>query len=314
MHKLHSLTLHVDGMGAAVHLPDLMQAGDSATLNFAKDISAGFVSPNHVSLISRAVERSLSTFSIAAALDELGASGLAIATTANPGVTLNLQKFDTTTGAASAGSVHRGMTIKGGLIFPRRISVDHQGNAQLEIGVVVRKDGANDPIVLSDVLAIPTLAISPARWTLGPMSIAGYTLADYTSLEIDFGNEVETVGTASGIDDTHLELKTHAPRIMVSGIDPNWFSATGVPMAGKAAAHADTSVILRKRSADGSNSGFIADATLEHVKFTMAGPANVRELFQSSDPQRYGTVSIEVEGMIDASANSPLIIDTTSAI
>jgi len=308
-YKLHSLTSHVDA-AAAVHIPDLMSGGDSLEFDIDREVTANEFFPSHASVTEARMSRTLEGYALASLLDLVGLSGLAITSTLNPGVLFTFQQFDTL-GQAAAGSVHRTLTIKSGWLIPRTLTVDHRGHAALTVEAVAIKPAASDAVVISDVAALPTIAIAPARWTLGPASVAGYTLNQYRNFEIDFGLTVTPAGVESDIWDGHIEVRSQAPTITFTGIAPAWFSATGIPLAGKVATHANTSLVLRKRDGTGANSGFVSNATAEHIKFTAAGPATVRQA-ASGSAQQATEHSIVVECMKDAAGNSPMVIDTTA--
>ncbi len=263
-----------------------------------------------MALIAQKVLGSFETLALPTLIDAVGLKALGIVTTSEPGVTFYLEKFDAD-GITTAGNTERSYKISAGVVVPRRISCDHQGNASISVDVVVAKKSANDAIVLSDVATLPTIANDGLRWTLGTTKIGNIVLADYTRLEIDFGNTVETRGAQSDVYDAYIEVRTHAPTITITGIDPTWFAAAGIPMDGLACTQANTIIYLRKRSVDGS--GFVADATTEHIKFTAAGIATVQQAF-SGQAQQFSETSLKITCVEDGSSNDPIVVDTSSAI
>jgi len=300
---------HVDS-ASATNVPDIMSANDDFEFDIDREVTANETSPSHASVMSARATRSLQGYAIATLLDLMGSTGLAVVTTVNPGIGLYLQKFDDL-GSPSAGSVHRSLTVKSGWLIPRTLSCDHQGHATLSFDVVIIKKSGTDAVVISDVAALPTITISPARWTLGPIDFGNITLSQYRSVEIDFGNEVNPGGVQSDIWDAHIENKTSAPRITVRGISPTWFGASGITIGGAAGTHANTTVVLRKRLGDGSGDGFVSNGTAEHIEITSAGPVTVRAA-ADAQAQNPAEQSLVIESMKDSSGNAPLIIDTTA--
>jgi hypothetical protein len=235
---------------------------------------------------------------------------LGIVTTTEPGVKFYLEKFDPD-GISTTGNADRSLLISAGVVVPRRISCDHQGSATISYDVVVVKESGNDAIVLSDTATLPTIAADGLRWTLGSAKVGNVALSNYTRLEIDLGNTVETRGVQSDVWDAYVEVRTHAPTITLTGIDPTWFAAAAVPIDGLACTQANTIIYLRKRDTDGA--GFVIDATAEHIKFSAAGIATVRQAF-TGQAQRFTEHSIMITCMEDASSNDPIVVNTASAI
>lgn len=308
MHKAHSLQLFPDALVAAVNVPDITSHGLEMNAEVRADVTAGESSPTHVAVVAQKPAYDVTTYALATMLDNVGTKGLGIDSDTNPGVTAFLQSFDDF-GEPLAGSVHRSYLIKKGLIVPRNISVDHQGDAQLNCDLLVLKKSGNDAVVISDVAALPTISIVSDRWTLGPIDVAGKTLSDYTGFQIDFGNEVSARSSQSDVFDTHIDQKTHSPTLTVSGINPAWFSSANITIGGVVATHANSILHLRKRTQDGTE--FVSNLTAEHIKFTLAGLTNVSRAMQG-EATRLSETSLRVVAAKDSSGNDPLIVDTTS--
>lgn len=310
-YKIHSVQIDIDayGVGAEKNIPDVMNENLANNPQLDAIITAGETSPTHVALVSQKIAGSFDTHAIATAIDAIGIQPLCIDTDTEPGFTYFLQKFDACGAAASSG--HRSLLISSGAVVPRRISCGHQGHAILSVDVIVAKESANNAIVLSDAATLPTLTGGGSRWTMGAIKIGNIALTDYTSVEIDFGNNVVTRGTQSDVWDAYVEVNTHSPTITVRGISPAWFKESGgVPIAGLACTHANTYVYLRKRDPGGA--GFVADGTAEHIKFTAKGVASVETAFTGSAHQ-FTETSLVVRCIKDSS-DDPIEVDTTSAI
>ena len=199
-----------------------------------------------------------------------------------------------------------------GFICPKTLRLDHRGDARIDFDFYpLSADGSASPITISDTAALPTVSAAHARWTLGKIVVGNKTLADYSGLEIDFGNTVETRASSSFVYDHYIEVKTHAPKITITGIDPSWFSSSNVPIGGIAAAYATDAIYLRKRGQSGTN--FVADATTEHIKFTPVGLANVGQA-NRAEMQRASETTLVITCAVDSSGNAGLSVSTGSAI
>ena len=250
------------------------------------------------------------TFDLPGFLDAVGVSGLAITGAVNPGVVAYLQKCDDS--GIPASSNHRSFTYALGLVVPKTLSCDHQGDARLTFDVIVLGDGTNDPVVISDAATLPTITQTASRWTLGPVTLGGVTFSKYTGFEIDFGNDVQTRGSQSNLDPTHCEQKTHSPKITLTGIDPAWFSSSNVPVGGLAVVTATDKLFLRKRSQAGGT-GFVANGTSGHIKFALAGLAGVQQGARA-EMQRTSETTVVVTLAKDSAGNNPLIMTTATTI
>ncbi len=306
-YKPYALTLHTDAMGSAVHLPDILSKGIQVNSEMRGQLVANSPTPNHVNLVGRSPIANMSSFALATLLDNLGFTGLAINSATNPGVISYWQKFNKNGFAES--SNHRSYTFRKGIIVPKRLTVSHRDDARLEFDVVPIFDGTNNAIEVSDAASLPTISINPARWTLGPITLGNEILTEYTQLEIDFGNTVETGSSESDIDPTHVAVRTHEPTITITGIDPQWMSSSVFAIGGTVVAQATDAIYLRKRS----GVSFVADGTAEHIKLTPNGILSVGQAAQA-EAQRIGQTTIMVKLGIDSSGNAALAVDTTSAI
>lgn len=303
-----ALSINYDSIGAAIHVPDITRMDNALNPEMSAELVAHSQKPLHVAIKAIKPVVALESFSIATLLDAIGVAGLGFTGAVNPGLVGYWKKWDDQ-GTISSGSVHRTQTIHTGVIVPKRISVDHQGDAKLECEIIPIKTSANAVVVLADNAALPTIAVASARWTLGAAIIGGVTLTEYTKLEIDFGNTVEVIGSASDPYATHIEQRRHEPKIKLSGIDPSWFGSSGIVLGGAAVTTAGDVVYLRKRAQTGSH--FVANGTSEHISFALAGLAAVNKV--SGEAQRVSETELMITLAVDGSGNNPLIVDTTSS-
>lgn len=311
LYKIHSFGIYPDGAAAAVYLTDMLSQGLSLEPEIKAEVTAGNVSPTHVALVGRKVMHNASTYDLPGFLDAVGVSGLCIvAATTFWGARAFLQKFDDCGVAASTG--HRSFTYASGLLVPKTLSVEHQGDAKLTFDLHVLGDGGtNDPVILSDAATLPTITQTPGRWTLGPITLGGLTFTEYTGLEIDFGNDVQVKGVESDLDATHVEVRTHSPKIKITGIDPTWFASAKIPIGGIVAANATDKIFLRKRTQTAIS--FAANGTSGHIKIVPAGLGAIGKA-GGAEMQRVSETEIQIVCAKDASANNPLIVTTATTI
>jgi hypothetical protein len=306
-HSLYGVRVYTDAMGGAVLLGGITQQAVATGTEVQNEPTSGEVFSRFLSMTSQKPSAAFSTLGIAAALDVIGLSGLAITAATNAG--LELFAYKHAAGSTRAGnSSHRKYNLKKGIIIPQRLTCEHQGNAVLSYLALAIYDGTNDPVVLSESVTLPTGITDAQRFALGPVTIGGIALAGKLGLEIDFGVKAEAISSDGEIWDTLVTIVNTVPKITLRGIDIAWWHASGIPLAGKAATHANTAMYLRKRAVAGK---FVADATSEHISLTAAGLAFVED--QSASGAAAKTTSISAPLYYDGT-NDPLVIDTTAAI
>lgn len=311
LYKIHSVGIFTDAMGSAVNLSDVLSQDLQLDPELRAEVTAGNVSPTHVALVARRCMLNAATYDLANFLDTVGVSGLCVTGATNYGVRTFLEKFDDC--GVATGSGNRSFTYKNGILVPKTLSVSHQQDARLTFDMVCLGDGGtNDPVVISDSATLPTLSANGARWTLGPITVCGIALTEYSSLEIDFGNNIETRGVESDIDATHVEMRTHAPTIRIMGISPTWFSGSNIPIGGKAVTNAADKIFLRKRSQTVAG-GFVADGTSGHIKLVPAGLAAISKA-GGAEMQRASETEIRIVCSKDSSGNNPIVVTTGTTI
>lgn len=275
--------------------------------NVATETSSGFYYPELPTLNAQLPAGSFTTLQIARALGLCGLLGTSI-----DGLTTGLKYYlrEQAEGATrTAGSAHHRYVMRGGIIFPTTLTVDHQGDATLTYTVMVTYDGTNVPIVLTKDVALPGTQSDDQRFTLGPVTIESIVFAQMKQLTIDFGINAVSEGADSDIWDTFANIREARPSITLTGIDPDWFAAAKVPLLGLKVTETNTSIYLRKRAI---GSTYVADGTAQHVKFSGAGLATIDNMIQITGQDASG-LTLNYALNYDGS-NAPLVIDTASTI
>jgi hypothetical protein len=209
----------------------------------------------------------------------------------------------------ASGSVHSKYTFRDGLLIPRTLSIDHQGDVNLTYAVVATYDGNNAPLIVSHTEPVPAGLTDAERFTLGPFRLGGVVMGQLASLQIDFGLSESLVGADSDLYRTFASFEGVDPAVTMRGSDLTWLSDAKIPLAGRAGVHTNTTWYLRKRA---SGATYVADATAQHLKFTGAGLAYVTTA--ASGGQK-GPSECTIVMPLDYDGNNfPLVVDTASAI
>jgi hypothetical protein len=314
IHGLYAVSFQNDGDGSATVLDSVARVQLSQSNAFNREQTSGSVYDRFITILAQTHSASLETKRLATWLAEIGLTGLPIVDGAlgEYGLRLYAQKFDESAGGRASGSNHRSYTIANGLLVPSRLSVSHQGDAMLTCNLFVKYDGTNDPVVVATSVSLPALDGDDERFTLGGVTLGSKTFDGKQSLEIDFGVTVREEGADSDIWPTALSIVSIQPTLTLTGVKPEWLTAdtTTLPIEGLACTHANSTIYLRKRAQGGT--GFVADGTAEHIKFTVDGLAAIETIFDASpgSPAETSlTLPLEWDG-----TNAPLTIDTASTI
>jgi hypothetical protein len=159
---------------------DLLDLDESGQYEKRAEVAAPNTVPTHVAIDGRVFMLRGSTYDLKNILDTIGVSGLGIAGAVNPGVVAYWQKFDDM-GFAVAGANHLSRTYANGVLIPRMVSCDHQGDAKLTFELHIFGDGTNAPVTLSATASLPYSAAAPsATISIREMAMVGsnrFTLA-----------------------------------------------------------------------------------------------------------------------------------------
>jgi len=239
------------------------------------EIGDGAVYPSQAPIHNQEPRLSFSTRCVDNAIGILGIDGLAV--TGENVITAYAQKH--ADGGTRAGATsHRSWLINEGIVVPRRLSVDHQGDAELSYDVIAIWDGTNAPIVETDGVSLPEVTFADdERWALGAVTLESFALPWLRRMEIDFGIEARVEGAEGNYWPTHVSIASIKPVLTLRGVDPTWLKAAGIPGTGKAATHDNTTAYLRKR---GAGASWAAGSV--HLKFTFAGEAFIETAMDSS--------------------------------
>jgi len=273
----------------------------------------GEVYSRFISLRGQKLMAQFNSMHIAASLTTCGFGCLRISATGGTktGLTLYAKKQQQG-GSRASGSVHNSFNIKQGILCPRRLTCDHQGDARIEYDALATYDGTNNPVVLGANVALPTNPATPERFTLGPISLdlngTPTTFSGKRGFELDFGHTVESVGADSDIWDTFARIVETQPALILRGIDISWFGSSAIPLTGVQIDYADTIVVLQKRAHGGT---FVDGATAEHIGIKLAGMGVIENAFDAQG-NATGEVNLRIPCHFDGT-NAPIVIDTTYA-
>lgn len=177
-------------------------------------------------------------------------------------ITIPYQKRENFSTFAS-GSTHYALTGANALVVPTSFSASENGNATASLDVIFAStDGTTAPVTESSAAALGSTSHS-SLYSLGPVSINGTALDCPVNLTINTGITTRQQYCKGNIYPVEIYLTPPiTPSIEISGPGLDQvLGALGGWVAG-------TSLVayFRKRAP----TGFVADATAEHIKFSFA--------------------------------------------
>jgi len=309
--------VEISPLATPIVVAGIRRVGIATNTRVRNELSTGELYVLFQSLVEQRATVSFATTSLAAAIDKIGLLGWDIATASAGGVNFFLQQW--LAGSTREGTLkHIKYNAAAGLLVPRRLVVEHGGDAELTVEAVLIYNGTVLPVVKTDLVTLPALATGETdlRHTLGQLKIDGDTLTHVKSIELDFGINVQTDAGDGDVYPTLATIGSAQPSLTVRGVDPQWLEkflatpVTNVPITGKdALAAGATSFTLRKRALGGT---FVANGTPEHIAFTMNGFVHVPTPFEvaGNDPSET-TLVLQARR---SAAVLPVAVDTTAAI
>ncbi|MCC9603501.1 hypothetical protein LOC67_23375 [Stieleria sp. JC731] len=254
----------------------------------------------HSEITSISPRASVTTFDIGTMLGLIGSEGACLEGGDAEGFALYQIKHDQC-GEVASGSVHRKILIPNGRIVPRSLSCSHRQNAELTSEVIATYDGTNDPVIPTASVAAPTGLTDAYRFTLGAVSVAGVTLEGNTSVEVNFGVEVQPDGGDSDLFDTHLQIVQVKPEIMITTRDVSKFATGSIPLRGLHGLHSNSSIVFRRRVNGTGDFSTSADS----MELTFDGLVSVDSPMSAQGNQR-SEMTIKIT-CLDDGTNAPLV-------
>lgn len=300
--KGYGVSIKPSGAGSATLIGGVdTQEFQSNSTHLAQDTS-GNRSPQSVSVSAVKPRITFGTYQIAKLLDLIGSRGVCLNGTAAAG--FEMYELDTDAcGAIKAGTTHRKLIAPNGRLVPRTLTCQHEGEARIDCEVIPIFDGTNLPIIFTESIAAPAALVDDERFTLGAVEVAGVDLTFIQSVSIDFGNVVETVGGDGDIYPKNVDVQRFAPTITITCLDTGKFSGAGIPLDGIACAHADSSIVFRRKV---NVTGTFSDDA-DSMKIPFAGVASVQTVSGNANQPKTMQVMIT---LYDDQTNDPLVVET----
>lgn len=267
----------------------------------------GTVEAKFVGLMQQLTKITFSSQQLKTGLDNVGISPIKIdVSTGNPGVTLWFLQLEDGENFY-AGAKHVKVTINKGILIPRTVSGSQGEIAQMTFEIIPTWDLTNDPLVIEKN---QTYAVTPAadeQYTVGPLEIESLFIDTVESHTVNFGIQEKTKITGGNIFPTFTGH--NSAQAMNQHVTNDADYQADYDQSG-AAISDPFNFWFRKKAADGA--GNVADATEEHIQFTVNKGHHCPMSAEGSIGGE-ATVGIEVTVIHDGT-NARYVVDTTAAI
>jgi hypothetical protein len=206
-----------------------------------------------------------------------------------------------------SGANHLKYTLTGGIIFLNSLSCDHKGD--LEVSFTVR--ATSSPAITTGA-TLPTVPGLGDRWTLndGDDTLNNVSLVRKTSVNVDFGVDVQSLGADSEEVNSFIGINSIQPVTTIEGLDPTWFDTLGLSATGTVVDNTQSKIYFRKRDGAGS---YVSDITAEHISLELYGPAHFSSFLSGSGTDA-ASCSVQIDGTSGGSESTPVHITVDTAI
>lgn len=321
LHTLSAVVFDCDLQAdTAVIVTGIRSSRLSPSINYQREITTGNAWAHFGSIYGASPMGNFSTLDVSRCGAAIGLQGAKLLTT-DPltGCTFfGRKKAAGGVRVAQGTEEHVAFTAIDGIAFLRSITAGHQTDAVMEVETVaVSADGTTDPLIEDSTSADAVPPDDTHRFTLGPLTLANaqgsITLTQKTQVELDFRPTVEAFGSDSDLYPSLANITTFEPILRITTLDVTQFT-TNMTMAGRiVTGSSGSNFYLRKRSKT-TDSGFVANGTAEHIKFTLTdGLAYHATVFEASSTAGNAQAVIEIP-LIGTGSAFPLTVSWASAI
>jgi len=158
---------------------------------------------------------------VGAMLTLFGIEAVEIDSTATPATGLELYTVDAASGAMN-GTTGSKLSVNRGAVIPRSLSIPLGQPAQYAVDVLMAKESGAVPYTIQKGQTIADAAITvnvDEAWTLGTVSIGGVDVDYVQSVEIEFGNDQDQIGSDGQSYPTLLKVGNPRPTLSITTQD-----------------------------------------------------------------------------------------------
>lgn len=222
--------------------------------------AAGQIYPQFAANMGQKPEIRFTTPQVKSILDLVGSDGIHDLSAANTDLYFKAAS-DQGNRIASANSSHNRYRVAQGFLVLESISAGHRNEAQATCRIICAYDGTNSPLVYAGSQALSGTPTSGEHFLVGECHLNGSEIDAIQDLNLDWGHNILQAGGSGELYDTFNAQMQSQPTVSLTTFSTGfWGTATlnGLDLS-------SASFYLRKLS----RTGRVADATAEHIKFTL---------------------------------------------
>lgn len=223
--------------------------------------AAGQVHPQFAANMGQKIEIRFTTTQVKSVLDLVSSTGIYDLSANNTDLFFKVAA-DQGTRTASASAAHHRFRAAQGFLILERITAGHRSEAQAQCRIICAYDGTNSPLVYAGSTALSGTPTSAEHFVVGDIYLNGSAVGAVQDLDMDYGQGILQAGSNGELYDTFNCLLQSNPTVTMNCFNTAyWSTATlnGLDLS-------SASIYLRKLA----RTGRVADATAEHIKFTLA--------------------------------------------
>lgn len=292
--------------GASTWIGGITDQSINTGVQVNTEVTAGSENPSYGEIGNIQPGASITSGDIATLLGQTGMKGVCLIGATDLGFKLWGLRRKACGAIDTSGTpgVHRSWTIPNGFMVPQSLSAQHGSRASVTAAVFSLWDGTNDSLIIAKDLAAPsgTFPSDVNGFHLGPVSLAGITFIEKTSVNIGWNISVQPQIADGDTVAKSLFIAEFKPTVTITCHDVDKFDATGIPLEGLHGTHANTSIVLRKKVV--GSGAYMSGAN--HLELTIDGVAAVQSISASGHAPH--AMQVTLTGM-DDNTNDMLVAD-----
>jgi hypothetical protein len=262
--------------------------------------SAGQIYPQFAATMGLRPEIRFTTPQVKTILDLVDDDGIADLSGANTDLYFKATA-DQSNRVADATTSHHRWRAAQVLLVLERITAGHRTEAQAQCRLICAYDGTNVPLVYAGSVALSGTPTSAEHYVLGECHINGSEVDGVQDLDLDWGQNIFQGGGSGELYDTFNCQMQSTPTVMMNALNSGFWSTSGLAFD-----ISSGSFYLRKLA----RAGRVADATAEHIKFTVADGLGYVDR-SSGDGMSPNVTSIRLQPIAADATTAALVVSST---
>jgi hypothetical protein len=213
-----------------------------------------------------------------------------------------------TSNSARNASAHMKISVESSFGHWTDIRLPHNGVGEASVQLTAIYDGTNEPFVYAGSETLSGNLTAPSWYGAGPVSLNGVAIIGVQEITISSGIRLIQAGGESELYDTFVGVEMTEPSVTIRTLSSINWAAIGL---NGTALNGSTGLVCYARKF--ANTGRVANATAEHIKFTGLNGTCI-PVDTNGDGSSPITDTLRIELISGSDSVLPLTINTASAI